>query len=173
MRCATLGWIKSMIWSGRLNDSRWDLSTQMSQLPQTGPPSKQRGRKPIQDTGNSDPTVSKRTVQLREAQRAHRERKVQYLQDLELKVKELTEEASLVKKLKARIQQLEFEAGLREPLSGTSNTSLLQPAAAGVLLNEIGASNCGSCVLKEFQVNELKKECQEWKEKAMSLMSMQ
>ncbi|ORY39818.1 hypothetical protein BCR33DRAFT_719642 [Rhizoclosmatium globosum] len=68
-----------------------------------------RGRKKLPE---SDPNATRRSLQLREAQRVHREKKQQHLKDLEDTVATLREENKEVQALKEQVKALQFELNL-------------------------------------------------------------
>ncbi|KAI9334756.1 hypothetical protein BDR26DRAFT_866715 [Obelidium mucronatum] len=127
-----------------------------------------RGRKPIptdnNNTNNTTTTTTsgqptlKRTVQLREAQRAHREKKALYVQELESRVRKLEEENANVKKLQDRISQLEFELHLLTSSDDATNSAAgAANAGLAALLGQTPPS-CGSCVLKESRIQSLEEQ---------------
>ncbi|KAJ3060878.1 hypothetical protein HDU99_005746, partial [Rhizoclosmatium hyalinum] len=88
--------------------------------------------------------ASKRAGQLRDAQRALRERKLAYISGLENEVASLKSEVKDVQSLRERIRQLEFEALLS---SSTSASTSQSPAPAPA----IASSPCLTCSAESFK----------------------
>ncbi|ORY53563.1 hypothetical protein BCR33DRAFT_844868 [Rhizoclosmatium globosum] len=118
--------------------------------------------------------ASKRAGQLRDAQRALRERKLAYISGLENEVASLKNEVKDVQSLRERIRQLEFEALLS---SSTSASTSQSPAPAPA----IAPSPCLNCSAESFkssmyfvqiqtlqaQMVQLKAELDLWKSEAI------
>ncbi|ORY39816.1 hypothetical protein BCR33DRAFT_719641 [Rhizoclosmatium globosum] len=65
-----------------------------------------------QSKPSSTEPPSKRALQLRDAQRAHRERKAQHLKDLEAQVQQMAVQTKQIDQLKEKVKALEFELNL-------------------------------------------------------------
>ncbi|KAI9334761.1 hypothetical protein BDR26DRAFT_1009586 [Obelidium mucronatum] len=107
-----------------------------------------------------DEPISKRSGQMREAQRAHRERKKNYLFDLERKAKEL-------ETVKQRVSELELE--LAKTIHGVGAKSTLAPCIH-CATEQFKTSLCMDQVkVLEKQVVDLKLEAEVWKARALGV----
>ncbi|KAJ3012670.1 UNVERIFIED_CONTAM: hypothetical protein HDU68_001079, partial [Siphonaria sp. JEL0065] len=92
------------------------------------------------DNRHKDPTP-KRAQQMKDAQKAHRIRKAEYVKDLETQVATLNREAKQMDAIKERMAQLEFE------------NSLLKSSSTGYM--NIEKSICASCLIKDIRIRTL------------------
>ncbi|KAI8614794.1 hypothetical protein BC830DRAFT_350511 [Chytriomyces sp. MP71] len=101
-----------------------------------------------------EPSMDKRVMQNRQAQRSHRQRKAEHVKNLET---ELAQSQAEIRTLKLRIAELEFSVGMTGPASAGPSASLpvsLVAAHAGVQL-----ASCVHCVAWMKKAKQLEAEC--------------